>query len=148
MANRTYFFVGAGALAKKLEGLTSNETKAVIRGGAREALKPIQRQAQLDAPKETGTLRKNIKIRSLKRSRRRIGARVTIQSRIGKSRYSFVVLGGKKIIKGFRRLLKLVGIRVGEGFLKKAARQRRKESVNIFASVIDKHIAKVMSKRK
>ena len=148
MVNRTYFFVGTGKLAKKLEGLTSNETKNVIRGGCRDALKPIQRQAKIDAPRDTGTLSKEIKIRALKRSRKRMGARVTIKSQGGKSRYSVVVLGGKKLIRGFRRLLNLVGIKIGEGFFKKVARQRRREAVNIFASVIDKHIAKVMSNRK
>lgn len=145
---RTYFFVGVGKLAKKLEGLTTNETKAVIRGGCRDALRPIQRQAKTEAPRDTGGLKREIKIRALKRSRRRIGARVTIKSQVGKSRYSFVVLGKKKLLKGVRKLLSLVGFRVNEGFLKKAARERKKESISIFSSVIDKHINKVMGKRK
>jgi hypothetical protein len=145
---RTFFFVGAGKLAKKLEDLTTNETKAVIRGGCRDALKPIQRQAKQDAPKDKGGLIREIKIRSLKRSRRRVGARVTIKSHVGKSRYSFVVLGKRKLLKGFRKLLSLVGVRVNEGFLEKAARERKRESVRIFADVVDKHIKKVMGKRK
>ena len=148
MVKRTYFFVGTGKLAKKLEGLTSNETKAVIRGGCREALKPIQQQAKSDAPRDTGGLVKQIKIRSLKRSRVKIGARVTIQSEVGKHRYSFVVLGKKKAMKGFSRLLRVFGIRTGENFFKKAARKRSRESIKIFASVMDKHIKKVIGKRK
>lgn len=148
MVKRTYFFVGAGKLAKKLEQLTNNETKAVIRGGCREALRPIQKQAIATAPKDTGDLKRNIKIRALKRSRKRIGARVTIQSEVKKHRYSFVLLGGKKRFKGVRRLLRLVGIGKGDSFFKKAARERRRESVRIFASVVDKHIKKVIGKRK
>lgn len=147
-AKRTFFFVGTGKLAKKLEGLTSNETKAVIRGGTREALKPIQTQAKRDAPRNTGGLVKQIKIRSLKRSRRKIGSRVTIASVVGRSRYSFVVLGRRKVMKGFSRLLKFFGIRKEENFLKRAAKDRKKEAVSIFASVVDKHIAKVIGKRK
>lgn len=148
MVKRTYFFVGTGALAKKLEQLTSNETKAVIRGGCREALKPIQKQAIASAPKDSGDLKRNIKIRTLKRSRRRIGARVTIKSEVKKHRYSFVLLGKRKRFKGLRRFLSLVGLGNGESFFKKAARERRKESVKIFASVVDKHIKKVIGKRK
>ena len=148
MVKRTYFFVGTGKLAKKLEQLTSNETKAVIRGGCREALRPIQKQAIATAPKDTGDLKRNIKIRALKRSRKRIGARITIQSEVKKHRYSFVLLGRKKRFKGVRRLLRLVGIGNGDSFFKKAARERRRESVRIFASVVDKHIKKVIGKRK
>ncbi len=148
MVKRTYFFVGQGRIAKKLEQLTANETKAVIRGGCREALKPLQKQAIATAPNDKGNLRRNIKIRTLKRSRKRIGARVTIQSEVKRSRYSFVVLGKKKIFKGIRRLLRLVGIGNGDSFFKKAARERKKESVKIFADVIDKHIKKVIGKRK
>ena len=148
MVKRTYFFVGTGKLAKKLEQLTSNETKAVIRGGCRDALRPIQKQAIATAPKDTGDLKRNIKIRALKRSRKRIGARITIQSEVKKHRYSFVLLGRKKRFKGVRRLLRLVGIGNGDSFFKKAARERRRESVRIFASVVDKHIKKVIGKRK
>lgn len=148
MANRTFFFVGTGALAKKLEKLTSNETKAVIRGGAREALKPIQKQAIATAPKDGGGLKRNIKIRTLKRSKRRVGARVTIASSVGRHRYSFVVLGKRKKFQRLRRLLKVFSSNTGEGFLKTAASQRKKDSIKIFASVIDKHIKKVIGKRK
>jgi hypothetical protein len=84
----------------------------------------------------------------LKRSRKRIGARVTIQSKVGKSRYSFVVLGKRKVIKGIRRLLRFVGIGNGDVFFKKAAREQKREAVNIFASVVDKHIQKVIGRRK
>lgn len=148
MVKRTYFFVGTGALAKKLEQLTSNETKAVLRGGCREALKPIQKQAIATAPKDTGGLKRNIKIRTLKRSRKRIGARVTIQSKVNKHRYSFVLLGKRKTFKFVRRILKSIGIGIGESFFQKAANQHKKESVKIFASVVDKHIKKVIGKRK
>lgn len=148
MVKRTYFFVGAGKLAKKLEQLTNNETKAVIRGGCREALRPIQKQAIATAPKDTGDLKRNIKIRALKRSRKRIGARVTIQSEVKKHRYSFVLLGKRKVFKGIRRLLRVIGIGNGDSFFKKAAKQHKKESVKIFANVVDKHIKKVIGKRK
>ena len=140
----TVFLLGGGELQKKLKDLTTNETKSVIRGGCREALRPIAAQARTNAPRDSGGLARNIKIRSLKRSRRRVGARVTIQSKIAKHRYSFVLLGRKTGTKTSARRAKIAP----DNFLKMAATSRARDAISIFNSVVDKHIRKVIGKRK
>lgn len=67
---------GDAELNKKLAALTGPEAKKVIRKAAREALRPVLRHARANAPKRTRRLEKSLKIRALKRSRSRIGAKV------------------------------------------------------------------------
>lgn len=73
----TAVLTGSESLNRKLESLTSAQSKAAIRKAARPALKPTLAAAKANAPKKTGRLQRSIKIRSIKRSRSRVGARVT-----------------------------------------------------------------------
>lgn len=68
---------GDRVLAAKLRGLTDSQSKKAILGACREAIKVIQAEARTLAPKRTGALRRSIKVRSIARSRKRIGVRVT-----------------------------------------------------------------------
>ena len=75
---------GADRVARKfraLEKLAKKDQKKCIRKGARAGAKIIQKQAKQNAPKDKGELRKSIKVRSLKRSRRWVGARVVTDVR-------------------------------------------------------------------
>ena len=65
-------------IIEKLRGLTKSEFKSATQAGAKKSMEPIQKTARAIAPKETGKLRRAIRIRVLKRSRKRVGARVTI----------------------------------------------------------------------
>jgi len=67
---------GYKKLDKKLEKLASKDRKKAMRKGARASAKIVQKKAKQLAPKASGELRKSIKVRSLKRSRRWVGARV------------------------------------------------------------------------
>jgi HK97 gp10 family phage protein len=71
---------GDKELVDKLKEFTKAETKSAMQTGAKKALEPVQKTARAIAPKKTGRLRKAIRIRVLKRSRRRVGARVTVGS--------------------------------------------------------------------
>lgn len=154
----TILLIGESELRKKLEGLTDKESKAVIRGASREALKPIQRMAQDLAPRKTGRLRRSIRIRSLTRSRKRIGARITISNKdtqfTGRTFYGAFQEFGWRPGKRLARSSAAAGAtdqrpRVPpKEFLKRAARSASSTAVNLFNSIVSKHIQKVMSKRK
>lgn len=73
----TVVLTGSESLNRKLELLTSKQSKEAIRKAARPALAPTLAAAKANAPKKTGRLQRSIKIRSIKRSRSRVGARVT-----------------------------------------------------------------------
>lgn len=135
--------VGHGELAEKLSRLTDQEAKKVLRAACRNGLKPIQRAAIADAPKDDGTLSRNIKIRSLARSRRRIGARVTIDSKVEKSRYSFVIFGR---MTGTARSPSRRKIEPNN-FFKDAATAQASQALSIFNDAVDTHIRRVMKGR-
>ena len=71
---------GDTEITEKLKSFTKSEYKSAVQMGAKNALKPAQQTAKSIAPKDTGKLRRAIRIRVLKRSRKRVGARVTIGS--------------------------------------------------------------------
>ncbi len=74
---------GDKKLNRRLNRLKLNLGKKIARKAGRKALRPVRDQARKDSPKKTGTLRKSIKIRSIKRSRFKFGARVTTGNRSG-----------------------------------------------------------------
>jgi HK97 gp10 family phage protein len=72
---------GLGKLTRQLRKLEPKNARKAIRKAARAAAKPVQIKAKDLAPVDTGLLRKEIKVRAVKRSRQRIGVRVTIGNR-------------------------------------------------------------------
>ena len=154
----TILLIGESELRKKLEGLTDKESKTVIRGAAREALKPVQRMAQDLAPRKTGRLRRSIRIRSITRSRKRIGARVTISNK--DTQFTGRTFYGAFQEFGWRPGKRLTTTEIKAGatdqrpsvppkdFLRRAAKSSAQTAVNLFNSIVSKHIQKVMSKRK
>jgi HK97 gp10 family phage protein len=68
---------GDRVLKAKLSALTDSEAKKAILGACREAIKIVQKEAQTLAPSKTGALRRSLKVRAIRRSRSRIGMRVT-----------------------------------------------------------------------
>jgi hypothetical protein len=69
--------LGDGIIKEKIKNLSDSEAKNVIQSACREAMKWTQKEAKKLAPKKTGALRRSIRVRATKRSRVRIGARVT-----------------------------------------------------------------------
>lgn len=72
----TIVLQGAKALDRKLKQLPAKAEAKVWRQGLRAGAKVIQAQAVADAPKKSGFLAKNIKVRAMKRKKGRIGVLV------------------------------------------------------------------------
>jgi HK97 gp10 family phage protein len=68
--------IGDKALQRKLKGLEDKMQKKIVRKALREGGKIVLREAKNRAPKDTGSLRASLKLRSLKRSKKRIGVQI------------------------------------------------------------------------
>ncbi len=73
----TIILTGSDRLNAKLLALTTAQSKAAIRSAARPALKPTLDAARALCPAGKGKLRRSIKIRAIRRSRTRVGMRLT-----------------------------------------------------------------------
>lgn len=73
----TIVLTGSDSLNRKLLELTSAQAKAAIRSAARPALQPTLQAARALCPARDGKLRRSIKIRAIRRSRTRVGMRLT-----------------------------------------------------------------------
>ncbi len=71
---------GDKELIAVLSSLSKSEFKTAMQFAAKKSLEPVRRKAQSIAPKKTGRLSKAIRIRVLKKSRVRVGARVVVGS--------------------------------------------------------------------
>ena len=69
---------GVPELDAKLKELKGPKAKEAVRKSTREALRPVADQVKATAPRRTGRLSRSVKVRSLKRSRVRVGSRVTV----------------------------------------------------------------------
>jgi HK97 gp10 family phage protein len=143
------FLVGSGVIAEHLRGLSSNETKIVIQNACKEALKPAQQTARAMAPRRTGRLRQSIRIRVLKRSRKRVGARITTNQSdnqfTGKTFYgAFQEFGWKTGKRGSPNRRPVAARK----FMKNAIAAHRDQALDIFRGVLRDHVRKVVSKRK
>lgn len=135
MAKPTMVLTGDKALNRKLKKLAGKEAKAVIRKATRPALKPVLQEARAEAPKRTGNLRKNIKIRALPRSRKFFGSRVT--SGAGKSENSGDAFYGAFLEYGTKR-----GIEPRR-FMKRAAEKKRSQALSIYKQEVGNNITKL-----
>ena len=135
MARGVMVVTGNKELNRKLSALTGPQQKKVVRSALRPALKPVQQKAKQVAKsfKDTGLLARSIKIRSNKRSRRSIGARVTSGTQTtdfgGKAYYgAFQEYGWKsgKRGSGNRRQIK------GKGFMQRAVRTKSAQALRIY----------------
>lgn len=73
----TIVVTGDEEINRMLDRLDGPQARQAIRQAARHALRPTLLAAKRNAPRKTGKLARNTKLRALKRSRVRIGARVT-----------------------------------------------------------------------
>ncbi|XZE36547.1 HK97-gp10 family putative phage morphogenesis protein [Pirellulaceae bacterium SH501] len=119
----TMVLTGSEELNRKLEELTSKQAKEAIRKAARPALQPTLAAARANAPKRSGRLQRSIKIRAIKRSRSRVGARVTT----AKSDNQF---SGRTFYAAFQEWGWKTGSRRGElnAVSRRIANQLRRES--------------------
>lgn len=100
----TYEFpiVGAEKLRKQLAALGPRIAKKVIRQSLRQAGKIVQTEAKSNAPVDTGRLRKSIRVRAFKRSRKeRIG--INVQTNSTNNVFKGKTFYGGFLEYGFRR---------------------------------------------
>lgn len=69
---------GDKKLKAKLDKMANKDIKAAIRKGTRAGCKILQLEAKEKAPKKTGQLKRNIRVRALPRSRKRFGTQVKL----------------------------------------------------------------------
>lgn len=133
----TIVLTGDAGVNAMLRTLAGPQAKKVIRTAARKALKPVAAAARTLAPRDTGALAKAVKIRALKRSRSRTGARVTIGAGefIGKTFYGGFQEWGWTTKSG----RKVAGLR----FLREAADTQKSNALMIYRNEIRQEITKL-----
>jgi HK97 gp10 family phage protein len=114
---------GSEVINERLAKLTNKQAKDAIRKASRTALRPLLERCKSTCPVRNGKMRQSIKIRSITRSRRFVGTRITVGDKdkayVGKQFYaSFIVFGWKT---GSRR-------RTREAAARLVARDLRRQS--------------------
>ena len=75
--------IGDKRLARKFKNMEPKLQKKILRSSLRKAARPIQQAAKQNVPVQSGDLRRSIKIRAAKRSRRtrnQVGIRISTNS--------------------------------------------------------------------
>lgn len=73
----TIIITGDAAADRALKEFATNAQRRIVRKATREGLRPVLTAAKANAPRKSGRLRKSIKLRAMKRSRTKVGARIT-----------------------------------------------------------------------
>ena|ERR1017187_8632608 len=123
---------GLDQLVTKLQSLKKTKAKAAIRKGTRQGSKIVQAVTKRLAPSRTGTLQRNIKVRSLKRSRVWTGVTCQLEVYYG----AFTELGFKS--RKARRQIP------AQHFMQRAAEQARNQAMRVALDTINTEIQKAM----
>jgi len=124
MPNVSMTVTGDAELNRKLAALKGVKQKQAVRKASRESLKPLAAATSRAAPRDSGLLARSVKVRALKRSRTRVGARVSV----GDGKFK-----GQTFYGGFVELGRKTGKRGSVGrrrvepndFIRRAARQKK-----------------------
>ena len=141
----TLVATGFKELDRKLRDFEPKVAKKAVRRASREALRPVHRAAQRNAPFETGLLEQSIKVRAIKRTRKAIGSQVTTREGFfqGETFYGafqeFGWMTGKRGSENRRPVL-------GKGFLKFAAESKRRTAQFLFGKIAGRIIEEDMSR--
>ncbi len=140
---------GDRQLIAALKDMRTADQKASVRGALRKAGKKIQASIKANAPRETGQLRKAVKVRAMKRSRVRFGIRVATSPHgrnlfEGEAFYGgFIEFGwkaGKRGTPNRRRVRP-------NPFIKRGTNAVAKTVIRQFSQELGEEIVKVASKR-
>ncbi len=125
MPRATMVVTGDKALNRKLQRLRGPQQKKAVRQASREALKAhLLQPTRRAAPRRSGRLQRAVKVRALPRSRKALGARVTVgdQSFQGETFYAgFVELGRKTGKRGSSNRRQVPP----NDFMRRTAKQKR-----------------------
>jgi HK97 gp10 family phage protein len=132
---------GFERLNKKLKLLTGPQAKEAIRKASRLAAKPVADAIKQLAPVESGRLKRSIRVRSIRRSRVRIGSRVTTSKLDsvyqGKTFYAAFIEFGRKTGKRKsenRREIK------AKPFMKPAAEKSKRKALADYVNGIRRYM--------
>ena len=142
MAKKTLVLTGDKKLNRKLKRLAGPDARKVIRQASRVAIKPVRSAAKSQAPHDSGALRRAIRIRAIKRSRSKVGTRITIGEKdfTGSTFYGgFQEWGWKTGKRGSQNRTHIEGKR----FLKQAADSKRAMAIAIYRREIAKRITEL-----
>lgn len=135
MAKPAVILTGDKQLDRRLKNLDAKLGKKVVRQATRKALRPVMLTTKRNAPKDSGVLRKSVKIRALKRSRSRFGSRV---SGIGGNNFAGTAYYGGFQEWGWKTKS---GRKIpGKRFMKQAAESKRRSAIVIFKAEVKKGI--------
>ncbi len=134
------FIQGDRALIQKLGDLKDKHSKDAVRKATREACKQVLQPAcKSEAPVDTGTLKRSIKTRAMKRKVGQIGHAVKVEMK-GETKanmfyaafqeYGWTTVNGRKI--------------PGKHFLRKATEEKGEAALNMSVKLIDQHIQSSM----
>ena len=123
------------SLDRKLSRLKKGPRKRVIRKAARKSMKPLHKAIVAAAPKgsykEGGTLKRNLKLRAMKRSRVRIGVMVVVGKDTWKSSK------GKKWDVFYANMVELgTKFQRAQNFMKDTSRRMRRSVLKHFEKQI------------
>lgn len=132
------YLTGDKQADRRLKAIEAKLAGKIVRQATRQALKPVHLAARRNAPKDSGQLRRSIKIRALPRSRSRVGARVTSGS--GKSDFT-----GEAYYGGFQEWGWVAGTNnrrriKGKEFMGRAAKDKRQSAVTIYRGHIRREL--------
>lgn len=143
---------GDKRILKKLAGLPPKIQRKVISKSARTAMRPVLNAAKANAPKKTGRLKKSLRMRALKRSRKgRIGVTVATSAKwfSGDEYYgAFQEFGWKvgKRAKGHRRKDAEADTRKqvpGKHYVERAYKSHGEQALKTFLSEVPGQIEKL-----
>jgi HK97 gp10 family phage protein len=72
---------GTAELVRKLQTLRGKDGKAVMRKGCRAGAKVMAAAIRDALPSKSGAARRSVKVRSIKRSRKKVGVKVVVDAR-------------------------------------------------------------------
>jgi hypothetical protein len=120
---------GVKELDRKLRRIDAKLGKKIVTQGSRRALKPVQLAARRFVPVDTGELRKGIKVKALRRSRKRFGSRVTSAGRNVEDLYYGGFQEWGWTTKSGRHVF-------GQLFMTNAARTKKRSAITIFTRYV------------
>jgi|SRR5579871_6537369 len=128
---------GDKELLRKLESLKNKDAKAAIRKGTRAGAKIVQQRAKDKVADKSGTLRSNIKVRAMPRSKKWTGSKVTINNTGPEFYAAFVEFGTNE---RFNKAGKSSGKIVARHYIEKATKEVENQAVDKSLEIIKQEI--------
>lgn len=142
---------GIKPLLKKLKSFPAKIEKKILRQALRAGGKIFQQQAKANAPVKSGLTKRSLKVRSMKRSRTRVGIRVATSAKdyTGDTFYASFVEYGHKLGRRPGRGSKNKDTRrtiEGKHFIRSAYESKKDQALNVIKQQLRIGIAEENSK--